>query len=107
MEPVVHQAWNHGFGEGWLATLQAMGVAEDSPLRNPEQIPYLALAPPVQSQADAVDEQETLSMRELVHAINTHVEMVDFEVTSNPYAAEGGQGQTLATDQPIGNAPAQ
>ena len=21
MEPVVHQAWNHGFSEGWLAAL--------------------------------------------------------------------------------------
>ena len=21
VEPVVHQAWNHGFGEGWLAAL--------------------------------------------------------------------------------------
>ena len=26
-EPVVHQAQLHGFGEGWLVALQAMGVA--------------------------------------------------------------------------------
>ena len=39
-EPVVCQAWKHGFEEGWLATLQAMGVLEDSPLRNPNQIPF-------------------------------------------------------------------
>jgi len=35
-EPIVHQARHHGFGEGWLAALQAMGVAEDSPLKNPK-----------------------------------------------------------------------
>ena len=35
VEPIVHQARFHRFGEGWLAALQAMGVAEDSPLRNP------------------------------------------------------------------------
>ena len=39
-EPIILQAWHHGFGEGWLATLQMIGVVEDSPLRNPEQIPY-------------------------------------------------------------------
>ena len=46
VEPIVLQAWHHGFGEGWLATLQTMGVAEDSPLRNPEQIPYPVPTPP-------------------------------------------------------------
>ena len=66
-----------------------MGVVEDSPLRNPEQIRYLALVPPVQSQANADDYEETFNMRELVHAIDTHMEMVDLEVTSNLHAEEG------------------
>ena len=35
VEPVVHQARLHGFGEGWLAAFQVMGVLEDSPLRDP------------------------------------------------------------------------
>ena len=104
MEPVVHQARTHGFGEGWLAALQTMGVVEDSLLRNPEQIPYPAPVSPVQSQANAADEEETLSMRELVHFIDTHMEMVDLEVTSNLHAEEG-QGQILAANQPIGSAP--
>ena len=34
VEPVVHQARLHGFGEGWLAALQVIGVPEDSPLRD-------------------------------------------------------------------------
>ena len=41
-KPVVHQARLHGFGEGWLAALQVMGVVEDSSLRDPSQIPYSA-----------------------------------------------------------------
>jgi len=47
VEPIVHQARFHGFGEGWLAALQAMGVPEDSLLKNPEQIPYPTPPPPV------------------------------------------------------------
>ena len=46
VEPIVHQTRSHGFKEGWLAALQAMGVPKDSPLRNPEQIPYPALPLP-------------------------------------------------------------
>ena len=47
VEPIVHQAQFHGFGVGWLAALQAMEVPEDSPLKNPEQIPYPTPPPPV------------------------------------------------------------
>ena len=36
VEPVIHKAQRLAFGEGWLATLQAMRVPEDSPLRNPD-----------------------------------------------------------------------
>ena len=91
-EPVVHQAPFHVFGKGWLAAFQAMGVPEDSPLRNPDQIPYPAPPPPAQSQADA-DEEETTSMRELVWVINTHVDTTDLEVTSNLNVADDAQGQ--------------
>ena len=66
VEPIVHQARLHGFREGWLAALQVMGVAEDSPLRDPSQIPYPAPPPSSQSQADVVDEEETTRMRGLV-----------------------------------------
>ena len=43
--------------------MQAIGVAEDFPLRNPKQIPYLAPPPPVQSQAGVMDKEVTPSMR--------------------------------------------
>ena len=88
IELIVHQARFHRFGEGWLAALQAMGVPKDSPLRNLEQILYPAPPPPVQSQADAANEEDTPSMRELVQTIDTYVETVNLEVTSNLNAVE-------------------
>ena len=39
-EPVVAQARKLGFEAGWFAALQALGVPEDSPLRDPGQIPF-------------------------------------------------------------------
>ena len=84
-ELVVHQARHHRFEEGWLVALQAMGVPEDSPLRNLEQIPYSAPFPPVQSQTDATDEEDTTNMRELVKAIDAYV---DPKVISHPNITE-------------------
>ena len=39
-EPVVAQVRKLGFEAGWFAALQALGVSEDSPLRDPSQIPF-------------------------------------------------------------------
>ena len=58
-------------------------MPKDSPLRNPKQIPHPVLANPVQSQVEAADDEDTPSMRELVKAIDTHVEYMDLEITSN------------------------
>ena len=46
VEPIIYQARRHGFGEKWMAALQVMGVVDDSPLRNLEQIPFLEPPPP-------------------------------------------------------------
>ena len=86
MEPIVYQARRHRFGEGWMAALQAMGVPDDSLLRNPKQIPFPEPPPPIQNPFGA-DKEDTPSMRELVCKIDTHVELVDLEVTSNLNAA--------------------
>ena len=40
VELVVRQGRKLRFEEGWLATLQAIRILEDSPLRNPNQIPF-------------------------------------------------------------------
>ena len=45
MEPVVMQARQLSFQEGWMAALQALGVPEDSPLRDPSRIPFPDPAP--------------------------------------------------------------
>jgi len=103
LKPVVHQARVQGFEEGWLAALQAMGVPGDSQLWNQEQIPCPTFAPPVQSQADATDEEDTPNMRELVKAIDAHV---DLEATNNlnaPINEEVQQAED-APDQPIDDA---
>ena len=84
----MHQAWRLKFEEGWLATLQAMEVPKDSPLRNPDQIPFPNPSPTTQNPSDAVDEEETPNMRELVRAIDSHMELVDLEVTNNLRASD-------------------
>lgn len=35
-ESIVHEERKLGFQESWMATLQAIGVPNDSPLRNPK-----------------------------------------------------------------------
>ena len=71
-----------------------MGVVDDSPLRNPDRIPYSVPPPPSQSQADAAEEEETTSMRELVQEIDTHV---DLKVTSNLNVADDAPAQQPST----------
>ena len=84
-----------------MAALQAMRVPDDSPLRNLKQIPFPAPPPPVQSQSGAVDEEDTPSMRELVCEINTHVELVDLEVTSNLNVVLPGTQHTEDVQAPL------
>ena len=87
VEPIVYQARRHGFREGWVVALQAIGVLDDSLIRNPKQIPFLEPLSPIQNPSGADIEEDTPSMRELVHAIDSHVELVNLEVTSNLNAA--------------------
>nr|POF12436.1 hypothetical protein CFP56_44869 [Quercus suber] len=70
-----------------MATLQVIGVSDDSPLRNPEQIPYPNHFPLVQNPTGAREEEEdTPSIRELMHVIDSHAELIDLEITNNPNA---------------------
>ena len=66
-----------------MATLQALGVPEDSPLRDPNQIPFPSPPLVAQNPPGATDEEETPSIREFMEAIDSHVELVDLEATSN------------------------
>ena len=73
-------------------------VPKDSPLRNLEQIPCPVPTPPIQSQVDATDDEDTPSMKELVQAIGTHVETIDLEVTSNLNAPKNEEAQQLPVE---------
>ena len=84
VEPVVTQAWKIGFEAGWFNTLQALGVPEDSPLRDPSQIPFPSTTTAVQNPPTPIEEKETASLRELVKQIDAHAEPEDTEATSIP-----------------------
>ena len=61
-----------------------MGVPDDSPLRNHEQIPYLRPPPPqVQNPTDAEEKGDNPSIRALVKAIDSYVQLVDLEINSD------------------------
>ena len=64
--------------------MQVAGVLEDSPLRDPGQIPFPISTPAVQNPPVPIDEEETASMRELVEQIDAHVELDDMEATNIP-----------------------
>ena len=84
VKPIVNQAREMGFEAGWFATLQVLGVPEDSPLKDPDQIPFLSLVAAVQNPPAPIEEEETVSMRELVEQIDAHAELDDTKATSIP-----------------------
>ena len=108
-EPIVNQARRLGFEAGWFTALQILGVPEDFPLRDPNQIPFSSLTAAAQNPLVPIDEEETISMRELVEQIDAHAEPDETEATSIPSAQDqpGGdllppvadQQQTEAADQ--------
>ena len=77
-----------------MATLQALEVPEDSPLRDPGRIPFSDPTPAVQNLARPNDEEETDSLKELVEQINAHVEMIGTEAISNP-PTDGSSGENV------------
>ena len=84
VEPVMREARRLGFEDCWLAALQTLGVPEDSPLRDPGQIPFPSSTPAIQNPSTPIDEEETTSMRELDEQIDAYVELDDMEATSIP-----------------------
>ena len=97
---VVMQARQLSFREGWIATLQALGVPEDSPLRDPSQIPIPDSTPAAQNPVGPNDEEETDSLRELVEQIDAHMEMIGTEVINNP-STGGPHGEDVHFQPPV------
>ena len=88
-EPIMVESQRYGFGEGWMAAVNAMGLLEDSAFRDPEQIPYLKglICPPVQT-INQPEEEDSLSMRELVGEIDSHAKVIKLDGSTNPTAVE-------------------
>ena len=95
------QARKLGFEAGWFAALQALGVPEDSHLRDPGQIPFPSLVTAVQDPLVATEEEATASMKELVEQIDAHAEPDDLEATSIPTVQDllGEDSRYPLTDQ--------
>jgi len=98
---VVNQARRLGFEASWFTALQTLGVLEDSPLRDPGQIPFPSSTLATQNPSVPIDEEETTSIRELVEQIDAHVELDNMEATSIPRVGDqpGRNLLTPATDQ--------
>ena len=84
VKPVVNQRRKIGFETGWFAALQVLGIPEDSPLRDPGQIPFPSTVTVVQDPPVRIEEEDTTGMRELVEQIDAHAEPDDAEATSIP-----------------------
>nr|POE97561.1 hypothetical protein CFP56_17080 [Quercus suber] len=84
VEPIMFQNRNYRFDEGWMAAVTAIGLPEVSPFRNPDQIPYLEPPPPPTRNPTEAEDEDTSSMRKLVQATDSHAELIDLEITSNP-----------------------
>ena len=83
-----------------MAALHALGVPEDSPLRDPGQIPIPVSTLAAQNPAGPNDEEETDSLRELVEQIDAHVEMIGIEATSNPLT-KGPHSEDVHPQPPV------
>ena len=75
-------------------------MLEDSPLRDPDQIPVPVFVPTAHNPAGPNEEEETDNLRELVEQIDAHMEMIGAEVTNNP-PTEGPQGEDAHTQPPV------
>ena len=84
VEPVVKEARQLCFQEGWMATLHASRMPEDSHLRDLGRIPFPDSLPATQNPTRPIDEEETDSLKELVEQIDAHMEVIGTEATNNP-----------------------
>lgn len=89
-KPIMLESWHYGFGEGWMAAMNALGLPEDSPFKDTDKIPYLEpLPPPFVQDPTQNKEEDSLSMRKLVEEIDSHIEVIKLEISSNLATEEG------------------
>jgi len=84
VEPVVMEARQLSFKDGWMTAQLALGVVEDSPLRNPGKVPLPDFTLTAQNLTGPTDDKETNSLRELVEQIDAHVELIGLRLLVTP-----------------------
>ena len=88
-EPIMVESQWYRFRDGWMAAVNAMGLLEDYAFRDLEQIPYPEglICPSVQT-TNRLEEEDSLSMRELVEEIDSHAKVIELDGSTNPTAVE-------------------
>ena len=88
-EPIMVESQRYRFRDGWMAAVNAMGLLEDYAFRDLEQVPYLEglICPSVQT-TNRPEEEDSLSMRELVEEIDSHAKVIELDGSTNPTAVE-------------------
>lgn len=90
IKPIMFKSRHYGFGEGCISTVNALDLPNDSPIRDPEQIPLPEPFPPSPMQTSAPNEEEdNLSMRELVEEIDSHTKVINLDIPTTLGASEG------------------
>ena len=89
----MNQARRMGFEVRWFTALRVLGVLEDSPMRDLDQIPFPSPAAAMQDPSMPIEEEETVSMRELVEQIDAHVKSDETEATSISSRDGNGAGR--------------
>lgn len=83
-ECIILESRCYGFGEGWMAAVNALDLLEESPFKDPEQIPLPEPSHPTPVQNPThIKEGDSLSMRDLVEEIDSHTEVIDLDILSN------------------------
>ena len=88
-EPIMVESQRYRFRDGWMAAVNAIGLLEDYAFRDLEQVPYLEglICPSVQT-TNRPEEEDSLSMRELVEEIDSHAKVIELDGSTNPTAVE-------------------
>lgn len=98
--------------EGWMVTVNAIGLPEDSPFRNSEQVP-LPMDPAgevqVEEQVEDISEEEegaeSSESNELSRQIDSHVVVLDDDQLRNGAATSSLTAQPTVTFCPSSNVP--
>ena len=94
-EPIMLDSRCYGFEEGLMATVNALGLLEDSPFKDLDQIPLPEhLHSPLKHTPALNEKEDSLSMRKLVEEIDSHTEVIDLNISTHLGTAEGQKPPT-------------